>query len=98
MNDLTAGFQDHLEVVRKERDHPEMAEVVMEEAKGGENRGGEDEQQEIEADEAEGEYEFKDAKETGFITSNTSKTQWAAEDNQVGAATSAVPHPHAGEG
>ena len=74
-NDLTSGVQDHLEEARKERDRPEMTEVVMKEAKGGENRRGEEEQQEIEYDEAEGGDEFKDAKETGFITSNTSNTQ-----------------------
>ena len=93
MNDLTAGFQDHLKEVGKGRDSQEGAEVVMEDAKGGGNRGGEDE-----AEEAEGGEEFKDAKETGSITSNTSKTQWAAEDSRVGTATSAVPHPQVGEG
>ena len=98
MNDLMAGFQEHLEEVRKGRDSQEGAEVVTEEATGGGNRGGEDEQQETEAEEAEEEDEFKDAKETEYITSNTSKTQCAADDSQARIATSAVPHPQAGEG
>ena len=77
----------------KGRDSQEDAEVVTDEAKRGGNRGGEDK-----AEEAEGEDEFKDAKETGSITSNTSKPQWAAEDSLAGTATSAVTHPQAGEG
>ena len=39
-----------------------------------------------------------DAKETGSITINTSKTQRAAEDSQAGTAASAVPQPPAREG
>ena len=70
----------------------------MEEVKGEENRVGEGEQEGFDAEEAEGKDEFKDAKETKSITSNTSKTQWAAEDSQAGTATSAVPRPQAGEG
>ena len=42
--------------------------------------------------------EFKDAKEMESITSNTSKTQWAAEDSQAGMAMSAFPQPPEGEG
>ena len=41
---------------------------------------------------------FEDAKETGSITSNTSKTQRAAEDSQAGTAMSAFPQPPEGEG
>ena len=70
INDLNSVFQDHLEEVGKGRKSQEGAEVIMEEVKGGGNGGGEDE-----AEGAEGEEEFKDAKETGSITSNISKTQ-----------------------
>ena len=59
---------------------------------------GEEEQQDMEEEDAEEEEEFADANETGSFTSNTSKTQRAAEDSQKGAANSAVPQPLAGEG
>ena len=52
----------------------------------------------MEEEGAEEEDKFEDAKETGSFTSNTSKTQRAAEDSQTGAAKSAVPQPLAGEG
>ena len=42
-------------------------------------------------EETEEEDKFEDAKETGSITSNTSKTQRAAEDSQTETAKSAVP-------
>ena len=86
-------FQGHLEEVGKAREIQEGAEITMEDAKRGGNGEGEDK-----AETAEEEEEFKDAKEMGSITSNTSKTQWAAVDSQAGTATSAVPHPQAGEG
>ena len=93
MNDLTTVFQDQLREVGKTREGQEGAEVTMEDVKGEGNGGGEDK-----AGGAEGEEEFKDANQTGSITSNASKTQWAAVDSQAGTATSAVPHPQAGEG
>ena len=49
-------------------------------------------------EDTEEEDNVEDAKKTGSITSNTSKTQRAAEDSQTGAAKSAVPQPLAGEG
>ena len=70
MNDLTAVFQDHLEEVSKAWESQEGEEVTTEDVKGGWNGGGEDK-----AEGAEGEEEFKDAKEMGSSTSNTSKTQ-----------------------
>ena len=84
-------FQDHLEEVGKTRENQEGTEITMEDVRRGGKGEGEDK-----AVVAEEEEEFKDAKETGSITSNTSKTQWAAVDSQAGTATSAVPHPQAG--
>ena len=47
---------------------------------------------------AEKEDKFEDARETGSITSLTSKTQHAALDSHEGKATSAFPHPLEGGG
>ena len=47
-----------------------------------------------EVEDTEEEENFEDAKETGSITSNTSKTQRAAEDSQAGIAMSVFPQPH----
>ena len=93
MEDLTTVFQDHLEEVGKARGSQEGAEITMEDVRRGGMGEGEDK-----AVAAEEEEEFKDAKKTRSITSNTSKTQWAAVDSQAGTATSADPHPQAGEG
>ena len=93
MNDLTTVFQDQLREVGKTREGQEGAEVTMEDVRGGGNGGGKDK-----AEGTEWEEEFKGAKETGSITSNTSKIQWAAVDSQTGTATSDVPHPQVGEG
>ena len=49
-------------------------------------------------EETEEEDNFEDEKETGSITSDTSKTQRAAEDIQTGTAKKAVPRPPVGEG
>ena len=49
-------------------------------------------------EEAEKEDKFEDARDTGSITSITSKTQHAALDSQSGKATNAFPHPSGGEG
>ena len=49
-------------------------------------------------DEEEKEETFEDARDTGSITSLTSKTQHATLDSQAGKATSAFPHPQEGEG
>ena len=48
-------------------------------------------------EDTEKEDNFEDAKETGSITSNTSKTQRAAEDSQTGIAMSAFLQPPEGE-
>ena len=96
MNDLAAGCQDHLEEVGKGKvgiSRKVRKYVVMEDAK---EEGAGEERTKLEK--PEGEDEFKDAKETGSITSGTSKTQWAAEDSQAGTAMSAVPQPPEGEG
>ena len=45
---------------------------------------------------AEKEDKFEDARETGSITSLTSKTQHAALDSHEGKATNAFPHPQKG--
>ena len=49
-------------------------------------------------EETEEEENFEDTKENGSITSNSSKTQLAAEDSQAGRVTSALPQPPEGEG
>ena len=68
IKDLTNVFQDHLEEVGKARESQEGAEITMEDVRGEEKGAGEDKTEAAE------EEEFKDAKETGSITSNTSKT------------------------
>ena len=62
------------------------------------NQGEEHKQQGMDDEGTEEEDRFEDAKETGFINSNTSKTQGAAEDSQAGAAKSVGPQPPVGEG
>ena len=49
-------------------------------------------------EEAEKEGKFEDARDTGSITSLTSKTQHAALDSQAGKSMKAFPHPLEGEG
>ena len=68
MKDLMTVFQNHLEEVGKARGSQEGAEITMEDVRGEEKGAGEDKTEAAE------EEEFKDAKETGSITSNTSKT------------------------
>ena len=49
-------------------------------------------------EETEEEEKIEDAKETGSITSYTSKTQHPAEESQEGTAMNAAPQPPEGEG
>ena len=98
VNSLAAGLQDHLEEMQRERESLRMAEDAMEGTRGSVNQGEEYKQQDMDDEGTEEEDRFEDAKETGSINSNTSKTQVAAEDSQTGSAKSAVPQPLAGEG
>ena len=98
VNSLAAGLQDHLEEMQRERESLRMAKDATEGTRGSVNQGEEHKQQDMDDEGTEEEDRFEDAKETGSINSNTSKTQGAAEDSHSGAATNAVPHPPAGEG